>query len=37
LLKLYLNSLKPDGALVGCVMASGTLSELNWCYLMAEN
>jgi NADH dehydrogenase [ubiquinone] 1 alpha subcomplex assembly factor 5 len=33
----YIRSLQADGALVGCTFAEGTLSELHWAYLLAEN
>jgi hypothetical protein len=37
MLTKYLRTLQPDGALIGCAMVEGTLSELHWSYLMAEN
>lgn len=33
----YLRTLKPDGALIGSSFAEGTLSQLYWSYLLAEN
>ena len=33
----YIRTLQPDGAIVGCTLGEGTLSELNWAYLLAEN
>jgi NADH dehydrogenase [ubiquinone] 1 alpha subcomplex assembly factor 5 len=33
----YLRTLKEDGALIGSTFAEGTLSELYWSYLLAEN
>jgi 2-polyprenyl-3-methyl-5-hydroxy-6-metoxy-1,4-benzoquinol methylase len=37
LLRKYIRTLQPDGALVGCTLAEGTLTELHWAYSMAEN
>lgn len=37
LFKKYLTTLKPDGALLGSCFTEGTLKELYWAYLMAEN
>lgn len=37
LLRRYHRTLQPDGALVGCSLVEGTLHELYWAYLMAEN
>ena len=36
-MKDYMESLQPDGAIVGCTWAENTLKELNWAYMMAEN
>jgi NADH dehydrogenase [ubiquinone] 1 alpha subcomplex assembly factor 5 len=33
----YQRTLKPDGALIGSTVAEGTLAELYWAYLLAEN
>ena len=33
----YLDSLQPDGALVGCTWAENTLKELRWAYMITEN
>jgi SAM-dependent methyltransferase len=37
LFRKYIRSLKPDGALVGTNFVEGTLRELYWAYLLAEN
>jgi hypothetical protein len=35
--KKYEKSLKPDGAVVGTTFVEGTLRELYWSYILAEN